>query len=222
MQISKETVQILKNFSGINSNLLFKPGNKLSTISPQKNVMAEVTVAETFPVEVGIYDLNKLLGLISEIDDPDVRFTDKSIVICEGADGDNGVQLFASEPSLLTLPPEKKISFPSPDVEFVLTGAVLTHIQRLASLLKATDVSFVGKDGQLWIHVSDLKNTSSDNYKKRIGETDLSFRANIKIDNLKMIPQDYTVSISSKKISRWVDMAGNMTVFVALEANSQF
>ena len=43
MKLSKETVGLFKNFAGINSNLLLKSGNKLSTISAQKNVMADST-----------------------------------------------------------------------------------------------------------------------------------------------------------------------------------
>ena len=41
--ISKDTLNILKNFSGINSNLYVKPGSKITTMSPTKNIMAEVS-----------------------------------------------------------------------------------------------------------------------------------------------------------------------------------
>ena len=36
MKISKQTFDVLKNFSEINENLLIKPGNKLQTISVMK------------------------------------------------------------------------------------------------------------------------------------------------------------------------------------------
>ena len=44
MKISKQTFDVLKNFSEINENLLIKPGNNLQTISVMKNVLAEATV----------------------------------------------------------------------------------------------------------------------------------------------------------------------------------
>ena len=62
MKISKQTFDVLKNFSEINENLLIKPGNKLQTISVMKNVLAEATVEETFDKEFAIYDLNSLLS----------------------------------------------------------------------------------------------------------------------------------------------------------------
>ena len=59
MKISKETLDVLKNFSAINPNLVINEGNKLSTIAEAKNIMASTTVSETFPKEIGIYDLNE-------------------------------------------------------------------------------------------------------------------------------------------------------------------
>ena len=74
MKLSKETVGIFKNFAGINSNLLLKQGNKIATISAQKNVMSDTVVTETFPSDFGIYDLNEFLGAMSLFDDPELDF----------------------------------------------------------------------------------------------------------------------------------------------------
>ena len=39
MKISTETLNILKNFSTINSSLVVKQGNTIRTISPAKNIL---------------------------------------------------------------------------------------------------------------------------------------------------------------------------------------
>jgi hypothetical protein len=44
---------------------------------------------------------------------------------------------------------------------------------------------------------------------------------NLKVENLKMLPGDYTVSISSKKISRFKGN-GDLVYYVAVEADSSF
>ena len=44
MKISSETINILKNFSGINANLVFKPGKELKTISEAKTIMANASI----------------------------------------------------------------------------------------------------------------------------------------------------------------------------------
>lgn len=219
MKISKETLAILKNFSGINSNIMFKAGSRLATISPQKNVMAEVTVPEVFPKDFGIYDLSEFLAVVSSIEDSEIEIGDSTVVV--GA-GSRAFDYQIADKNVLTLPPEKKITFPTPDIEFVLTNESLTGALRSAAIIKATDLSIVGAKGKLLITAGDLKNPLSSKYKEVLGETDLEFQANIKVDNIKMIHQDYKVSISSKKISRWVATTNDMTIFVALESTSTF
>ena len=81
MQISKETIDILKNFAGVNSNILIRKGKTLATISTAKNIFAKADVAEDFPEEVAIYDLNSLLALLTLMENQDVEFGDKSLTI---------------------------------------------------------------------------------------------------------------------------------------------
>ena len=64
MEISAETVNVLKNFSSINANIVIKPGNKIMTISEAKNILAEAQVKETFDDVVGIYDLTEFLNCL--------------------------------------------------------------------------------------------------------------------------------------------------------------
>lgn len=217
MKLSKETLAVIKNFSGINSNILLKQGNTLGTISAQKNVMAETSVTENFSQEFGIYDLNEFLGALSLFEDPDLEFSDKFVTIREGS---NSIKFFAADSSVLVTP-TKSITFPESDIDFKLTAAQLSMIQRTSSVLRANDVSFVGADGNLSVVVGDKKNATSNNYELVVAQTEKNFRVNLKVENLKMLPGDYDVSISEKKISRFKG-AGDLVYFVAVEADSSF
>ncbi len=53
MKLSKNTIAILKNFSGINQNLLIRPGNKLSTIMVGNSILGVAEVEETFENSFG-------------------------------------------------------------------------------------------------------------------------------------------------------------------------
>ena len=64
MKLSNETMNILKNFSTINSGLFFKSGKKISTVSPSKTILAEAVLTEEFPKDFGIYDLNNFLSVL--------------------------------------------------------------------------------------------------------------------------------------------------------------
>ena len=74
MKISKQTLEVLKNFATINTNILVREGNNLSTISTGKNIFAKAEVKESFPKEFAIYDLNSLLSLLTLMEDTDVEF----------------------------------------------------------------------------------------------------------------------------------------------------
>jgi ribosomal protein L28 len=216
MKLSKETVALIKNFASINSNLLLKAGNQLSTISAQKNVMADATVTETFP-DFGIYDLNEFLGAMSLFDDPELTFSDKYVKIEQGG---SSIKYFAADASVLTAP-QKAITFPSHEIEFTATAAMLNMIHRTASVLRASDVSIIGDGSTMSVVVGDKKNATGNSYSANVGTTDKTFRVNLKVENLKMLPNDYTVSISSKKISRF-KAAGDLVYYVAVEADSSF
>lgn len=216
MKLSKETTALIKNFASINSNLLLKSGNKLATISAQKNVMADATVSETFP-DFGIYDLNEFLGAMSLFEDPELEFSEKYVTIKQG---NMSIKYFAADASVLTAP-QKSITFPDAEIEFTVTASMLNMIHRTASVLRASDVSIVGDGSTITAVVGDKKNATGNSFSEPVGTTDKSFKVNLKVENLKMIPGDYTVSISSKKISRFKGN-GDLVYYVAVEADSTF
>ena len=68
MELSENTLSILKNYAGINSNIVIEEGNTVKTISEAKNVMSTAAIVEEFPQTFGIYDLNEFLGVLSFVD----------------------------------------------------------------------------------------------------------------------------------------------------------
>jgi hypothetical protein len=219
MKLSKETVGVLKNFASINGNLLIKEGSKLSTISAQKNVMASITVPEVFDSEFAIYDLNEFLGALSLFEDPELEFSEKSVKIKQG---NNSIRYYAADVGTLTVPPAKQIQLPSEDISFELSAATLAMIQRTASVLHSADVSVVGDGSKMKIVVADKKNAAANAYEVALSDTDKTFKVNLKVDNLKMIPGNYTITISNKKISRFQANGSDLVYFVAVEADSTF
>ena len=219
MELSKETLALVKNFASINGSLMLKTGNRLATISEGKNVMAEVTIAENFPCDFGIYDLNEFLNVVSLFQTTSLDFSQKYVLVSDG--GNNKIKYFAAGESVVKTPPAT-IKFPSVDVGFPLEASQLAMIQRTSSVLKASDVSIVGVDGKLKVIVSDKKNDTSNAYEVTIGDTDETFKANIKVENLKMLPNDYNVEISKKKISRFKHTTSDLTYYIAIESDSEF
>lgn len=219
MNLSKETLTLIRNFAAINGSIMLKEGNTLATISEGKNVMAMTTITESFPSDFGIYDLNEFLGALSIFNNTVLDFQDKFVTISDG--GTSKIKYFAAGESLVKAAPST-IKFPEPDVTFTLAADRLAMILKTSSTLKADDVAITGDGTTLRIIVSDKKNATSNAYQVDIGETDQTFKANLKVENLKMLPGDYEVAISSKKISRFKNAASDLTYYVAIEADSEF
>lgn len=219
MELSKETLALVKNFASINGSLMLKQGNKLSTISEGKNIMADVTIAETLPMDFGIYDLNEFLNVVSLFPTTNLDFQEKYVLVSDG--GTSRIKYFAAGEGVVKAAPAS-IKFPAADIMFTFDAAQLAMIQRTSSALKASDVSIVGDGTTLKVLVSDKKNDTSNAYEVVIGQTDETFKANLKVENLKMLPNDYVVEISKKKISRFKHTASDLTYYIAVEADSEF
>ena len=217
MKLSKETLSLIKNYASINNNLLFKPGNTLSTIAVSNTIMSSSTVAETFPSEFGIYDVNEFLAVLSLFEDPDLEFSEKTVSIKQG---NSSIKYFAAAPNSIVVP-KKEIIFPEAEINFKLEANVLAMILKTAPILKSTDVALLGDGSTINVIVGDKKNATSNAYTYTLGTTTSVFKVNLKIENLKMVPGDYDVSISSKKISRFKS-AGDLVYYVAIEADSTF
>ncbi len=221
MELSKDTLTLVKNFAGINGSLMLKAGNKLTTISEGKNIMAEVTIAEDLPQDFGIYDLNEFLSVISLFSNPAIEFKEKYALVSDASNSNSRIKYFAAGEGVVKTAPST-IKFPTPDVEFKLDAPQLAMIQRTAGALKASDVTIQGDGTTLSVIVSDKKNDTANAYSHQIGTTDETFKANLKVENLKMLPGDYTVAISKKKISRFTSTVNDLTYYVAVEADSEF
>lgn len=223
MELSQSTLDVLKNFSGINQNLLIKTGSTIKTISEAKNVVATAEVAEEFPQQMGIYDLNEFIGVLGLVDSPALKFADGYVNVGDTS-GRSQVKYFFSPEETLTSP-TKDINMPSAEVTFVLDGETMSKIKRAASTLGHSELSISAKDGVLQLSVIDTANSTSNSYVIDVEgtfESNAVFNFIVNIANLKMLPGDYEVSISSKLISEFKNKDLNIRYWVALEKSSTF
>ena len=216
MKLSEQTVSLLKNFASINQNLQFKSGNKLSTISAQKNILVNAEIPETFPSDFAIYDLNKMLGVMNLFPDPEMDIGDKTMKMGGKVD-----YMFA-DPTMIVSPPEKELTFPEAEIKFVLTNAEFNQTIKAATLLGLPHICVEGKDGKINLVATDVHNSSSDEYRSELGETGMVFNMVFKIENLKLYAGDYDVELTSKGISKFSHTSSNLQYFIATESDSTF
>ena len=231
MKISEDTLSVLKNFSTLNSNIYIKPGNKIRTITPAKNVMGEAIVSETFENEIGIFDLSKFLGTISLFTDPEFIFQEKFVLI--SGRGGSEVKYYYTEPSLLTHD-DREIGMPDPVVNFSVSDKQLSEIQKASAVLQLPNISFEAKDGEIHMvafekpghdYTGSGYDAGSNTYTVVLGNNDTGagYEYHFNIENLRILPGSYDVSLSDNVISKMTHTSGlDLSYWIAFSPTSRY
>ena len=229
MKLSNDTLNVLKNFASINPNIVMQPGQNLKTISESKTIMAKAEIVEDMPKEFGIYDLNEFLSVFNLIENPVLEFEDKSVLVSTSEGGSQisnqqKVRYYFSETDILTSP-QKDIQMPNSEVGVSLSEDILNQIRKAAAVLGHTELSLKGENGLVTASVVNTQDSTSNSYTIELDRDNAcknDFNFIVSIPNLKLLPGDYFVSISSKLISNWTNSNYPIEYFIALEKNSTF
>jgi hypothetical protein len=221
MNLSSDTVSLLKNFSDINQNILVKPGNKVQTISTMKNILAEAEISEKFESEFAIYDLPEFLRSVELFEKPELKFNGGSNVQIADSNSKQAIKYFFADKSVI-VSPTKNITMPDKEVTFTFKKETFAKLLKAATTLNLPDVAVKGDGKSIKIVATDKKNKSSNDYSIEVGETDKTFTAYFKTENFKMVSDDYDVAISKQKISHFVNRNKPIQYWIALEPDSEF
>ena len=216
MKLSEQTLTVLKNFASINSGVVLQKGNVQKTISPEQTILFEAKLEDNIPEPFGIYDLNQFLGNVTTLKNPELTFSDKSVIM---DDGDLQLNYYSSSPGLIISPPQgKDLVLKNVDVTFNLTNSTLTKLLRLAAMNDLSNITVVGKNGELRLQTHEKSNDTSNFASTKVDDYDgADFAVSFKTEYLRLIPDDYTVEISIGSFSKFVNKAGNLTYFIAME-----
>jgi len=222
MELTENTLQVLRNYASINSNLVIEEGNVIKTVSEAKNVLSKSTVDVSFPKTFGVYDLSEFLSTLTLLDSSRIAFDENYAMISDGT-GRTRIKYHYTNPEILTSP-KKDIIMPEAEVKFVLDSATLSKIKRASSVLGHSSVSVSKENGVITLNVIDNSDRTSNAFSIDVegtAEGD-NFNFVFNISNLKMVDGDYDVEISSKLISHFVNKESGIEYWVALEKTSTY
>ena len=184
--------------------------------------MAQADIIEDFPQEVGLYDLNEFLSVLSMIPEPDIQFLENNLHIVNNL---QQVDYFYSNPEILTTP-GKDIQMPDAEVGISLSEEELKRIHQASSVLGHSDLSIVRESNdKVFAKVYDAKDATANVYTLSLvleNQIPNRFNFDFNIANLKLLPGDYFVSLSSAKISNWTNANYPVEYFIALENTTEF
>jgi hypothetical protein len=217
--LSKKTLDVLKNFSTINSSIVFRKGSTVRTISNAENILAKFSGEEVFPTDFAIYDLSQFLSGISLFNDPQLEFTSSDFVSIRG--GRTSAKYYFSDPEItLKSAPEKNVNFPGADLQFNLTGEELIQLQKASAVYSLPDLTFQSEEGldTIKLILRDKENDTSNTYDLTVaGCATGTYSLDVKIENIRLLPGDYSVKVSQHLISEWTNTNVDLTYYIALE-----
>ena len=222
MKLNPEIISVLKNFSAINNGIRFKAGNVLDTISQADNIIASAEISETVPTTFYIYDLNEFLSIISLFKNPQLVFEgDKFVKVTEEGSRSSVKYFFATPETIKTF--DSVLEMPSTEVTFTLEYSQLNSLLKAASVLQSPEILVKGEAGELELIALDSKDKTGNTFSIRIGEYDAEdCEFYFSAENLKLLPKDYEVQISSSKISNFKSTDGKNSYFISVEENSKY
>ncbi|AFD02994.1 gp45 sliding clamp DNA polymerase accessory protein [Synechococcus phage metaG-MbCM1] len=215
--ITPQTIEVLKNFCAINKSIVIKPGNTISTLSINKNILAIAEVQEQFESEISIYDLGLFVNGLSLFDQPKIDTNSKSFVVVSDEVGRSKTRFFYADPEIITQAPEEEIKLPDMDVHFHLDSETHKQLNKAAAIYQLPDLCLFGDGEEMNLCVTDKKNETSNNFSVKVGNTDQTFCYCFRVENLKLLAGAYDVSVSSKNVAKF--QGTGIKYYIALEPN---
>lgn len=216
VDLSQNTLNILKNFATINNGIIIKKGNTLRTISNGENILATANVEESFPQTFAIYDLNQFIAGLSLFDSPSLVFDNADYVTIR--DGRSRVKYYFSDPEItLKTAPDKNVKYPGSDIQFSLSTNDIFAILKAQGIYKLPDLN-ISTDEEIVLSVRDNEIDTSNTYDIIVAGTfEGKHSLNLKVENIRLLQGDYTIGVSSQHISEWKHTNFDLTYYVALE-----
>lgn len=217
MNLSERSIQVLKNFSTINPSIQFREGNVLKTVSPNKTMMAKARLDSNVERTFAIYDLSRFLGVVSLFEQPEFELEENQLNINSTG---RSVSYTYADPTTIVVPPENDLAIGDCEVNFTLEQSQYIDIMKALGVMSFPELVVAGENGNIILRATDSKNPSADKYDIIVGDSNIDFHAVFKAENIKLMPDDYEVAISSRGIANF--KSEDIEYWISIEAHSQF
>lgn len=142
MKLTDRSLSLLKTMSRVTKSIVLKKGKIQRAAGRESNVIVEVILDDEIPVNFGIFDITKLINLLSAMKDADLEFNEKYLTITDST-GWKAV-FAASAPELISQVETMDAIDNAPvALAFDLQVDTLTKMNKLAKANDLAQISFV-------------------------------------------------------------------------------
>jgi hypothetical protein len=155
---------------------------------------------------------------------PELEFDDKHVII-KGMGGRSKIKYRITDPSMIVIAPEKRPTLPTVDVKFTFSQDDFAWMIKTASVLGAPNIAVESDGTTVSLITFDESNDSSHTNSLEMSDVNPDgkvFKLVFKTENLKVIPDTYSVEISSTGISAWTSTTAELKYWITIETSSTF
>jgi len=216
--LTRETIEVLGNFVQINPSIIVCAGSEIRSISNLEHILAKYKCTEVFPTEFAIYDLSEFLNVVSLFENPVLEFDNEQYVTIR-SHSKYSKYYFSNPEITLKRAPNTDVKFPGADIQFTLAESDVKGIRKASNILNLEDINIASKDEtNVRVSLIDTEDETNNTYEQVFhGCSTGDFSVNIKMENLVVLPGDYTLSICAKGMSEWRDNNRDLVYYIGLE-----
>ena len=224
MEITADTLAILKNFAAINPSIAVDAGNRIYTVSNMEDMFASAVLKDEFPRPFAIYDLNQFIAAISLCDKPEFDFGDKFVTI---RDGRKQIRYLYADRRSIKTPKSTTIKMPTAILEASISHATLNELLKAAAVLQLPEVALIADAdaGTVKATAIDMKNPLANKYDVELDVAFVSSSATavFRADKLRLLPGEYKIEVA-RGIARFsrTSAGDEVNYYLGCEASSQW
>lgn len=222
MNLSDQTLEVIKNYSKISSEMVFRQGNFQSTMTSGGDLFAITRLSDEIPQDFCIYDINELLGVLSMFkDDLKVEFT-KTTMVITGKGGKSKVNYRMTAPNMISmkLPSQevfdKKLGSLAKKASFHLTEENLKWTVKNSQILKSTTIKIAGDGKEVVVTNFCSENDSAPSQSLSIDAVDVTFAANYSTERfMLLLADDYQVHFAPSGVLTLIGQKKGITYYMS-------
>lgn len=201
MKISKNTLQILKNFSMIQNGIIINSGQDcLVSISEGASILANAPIEENFPVDFAIYDIGQFLNTIQLFKEPVFDFNESYVTIHD-EEGRMKTDFHFSQKELITEAPVNEFDIDSFSVHTKLTQDIFKKVIKSSAIMGLRDLRIKSEGDKIIFEAFDKSKASKNVFGVTLSEgyEGKDFEAHFLVDTIRvLLDDDYKVGIVNR------------------------
>lgn len=193
MELSENFINILKNFSTINNNILIKENNgKIETKSKEGNIYATADVEERLPVDVCLYDVSSFLAVANAMKTNNIEFTEKCAKIHSG---DSTARILFTDPMNIIYP-TREIRIPDAVTTFKLFAEEFDNFVKVSGIMGLQNMGIISDGEKLVVRSFDPKIQNGNTHEVSVEPMQPlpdKYEFIVNLSSIKFLPGDYEV-----------------------------